>query len=167
MKPVNDPRHNLLDDLYSPSGLDPGIAAQDVVAWIEEARLARHRRQKRIQLGAAAAVASVVIAIAFRVLLLEPDGSAQKVTAHQPAESDTSAHLLGDEELLGLIETAPAAIARWPDGRRSLLLLVRANHIPDRREAPPSERDSTGAEASLALDEDGTNADPDDSDLLR
>jgi hypothetical protein len=132
MKPTNDPRHDLLDDLYSPLGHNSEIAADSVVTWVEEARRARRRRQNRIRMGAAVAVAGVIATFAFRVLLLEPVGSASKNAAFRPAEFNSpTIQLLSDEELLRLIEKAPAAIAKWPDGRRSLLLLVRADDIPD------------------------------------
>jgi hypothetical protein len=132
MKPNNDPRHDLLDDLYSPAGPDSKIAAENVATWVEEARRSRHLRRKRVQLGGAVAIVGVIAAVAFRVLLPDPIDSTSNQATNQRSESNSSTiHLLGDDELLRLIETTPAAMAKWPDGRRSLLLLVGAENVPD------------------------------------
>ena len=131
--PDNNGRRELLADLFPDGAPGAPISADEVVRWVEAERRCRARRRMRwTSVGLLLAVMGAVWALLPARMERE---SKAKVVAAEPApeEKDTTSttvsgppevERINDDELLGMIDDAPAALVQWPDGRRSLLVVV-------------------------------------------
>jgi len=130
MKLTDDDRSELLEELL-PIPLSTAIGAGDVLAWIENERKAQHRRGQFA--SALAAVAVLICLVALFPSRRGVDARSSKsaavdlpkapinVTAPQPPAIER----IDDNALLAVLANTPSALVEWPDGRRSLLVVVR------------------------------------------
>jgi hypothetical protein len=131
MKLTDDDRSELLDQLLPPDGTTP-VREEDVFRWIEMERTARQRRLR------SASIAAVVLLFAVSAVALFPRnrtggtiastsavGSHGDVPAAQTEAAAPMVEQVDDEALMRLLDDTPSALVEWPDGRRSLLVVVR------------------------------------------
>jgi hypothetical protein len=127
MKPTNDPRRELLEDLFSPSVEGDSLPIDEVLGLIRRERQARARRR-----GAVALVACVILALATfsSVWISRPqrsEGSSPLIAANTVISSQhdvPNVERVNDEGALALLDSTPSALIEWPDGRRTLMILV-------------------------------------------
>ena len=140
MKPTEDDRSDLLDELFPASASARlRVGTNDVLEWVHQARAARELRRRRY--GVAALIAAPLAIISSIFLFQSPPSSLRErsaavanppkpppaaVTAFTAAAGQQPAvERVDDDHLLGLLDDTPAALVEWPDGRRSLLVVVR------------------------------------------
>jgi hypothetical protein len=135
MKLTDPAKETLLDDLMleregAAGAYDPG----EIFAIVRGERTRRWQQRRRCALGAAGACL---------LLLMMSVGNfyvSRQATTTQPGNTARGSHIgdaslpqtagpspverLDDEGLLDLLDTTPSALVQWPDGRRSLLLVV-------------------------------------------
>jgi hypothetical protein len=127
MKPTNDPRRELLEDLFSVKG--DSLPIEEVLGIIRRERQARARRR-----GAVALVACAILALAtFSSIWVSrpqrPEGSSPLMVANTAISSQQDVpkvERVNDEGALALLDSTPSALIEWPDGRRTLMILVSA-----------------------------------------
>jgi hypothetical protein len=130
MKPTNHDHHELLEDIFAPETSPSAVSAEEVLRLVQRAREAQHRRRRL------AATAALFLAAAVWASIFLPSRSpnSSRPTTNVPAPSapiappssitpPTVEHV-DDDRMLALLDETPAALVRWPDGRRTLLLLV-------------------------------------------
>jgi hypothetical protein len=130
----------LLDELIAEYETETAL---DLIARVRCAK-ARQSRVRMQSVGVALGIAMVtsICLLLFRSrpshdtnLTAENKRGGTSFPAHLQVEaaSGLSIERLDDEGLLDLLDTAPSALIEWPDGRRSLLLVVgEAQHLPSR-----------------------------------
>jgi len=130
MKPTNHRSRELLEDIFAPKNSSSAVSAEQVLQLVQHAQEAQQRRRR---LSAAAAL-FLVAAVWAVTLLPRQSSNSSRVTTNIPVPSAPIASVssitpptvehVDDEHMLDLLDETPAALVYWPDGRRSLLLLV-------------------------------------------
>lgn len=128
----------LLDELVAEYETDTAL---DLILRVRCAK-ARRSRVRRQSVGVAFGVA-MVTSICLLLFVSRPSHDTNPTAVNKRGATSVSAHLqvqpasgssierLDDEGLLDLLDTAPSALIEWPDGRRSLLLVVgEARRVP-------------------------------------
>ena len=129
MKPNNDPRHELLEDLFSPSENEETLPIEGILGVIRREKQNRHRRRRAMAL---AACGFVLVPAVFGVWISRPQElgrSLVQVTANPIAPSQANIpkiERVSDQGALDLLDSTPSAVIEWPDGRRTLMMLVSA-----------------------------------------
>jgi len=129
MKPINDPRHELLEDLFSPSENEETFPIEKVLGIIRQEKQTCHRR-RRAMMPAACGLA--LVAAVFGVWNSRPQElgrSLVQVSARPiaPFQADFPVvERVSDQGALDLLDSTPSAVIEWPDGRRTLMVLVSA-----------------------------------------
>ena len=130
MRPMNEDRRELLEDIFAPEHQAKCVTAEEITRIVHAARQARQRRRR------SAAGAALILAAALSAVALFPrkPGSVPPTAANVPAAPvialaqapamPPAVEHVDDEGMLAMLDDKPAALVRWPDGRRSLLLLV-------------------------------------------
>ena len=138
MKPTNQDRRELIEDIFASAQISSDISAEGVLRLVERARATR-RNRRRVTAIAVVFLAAAVLSVT--VLPRQSPDSSQTARNSPPsvqiANEAAAVHSVNppvvehvdDERMLSLLDETPAALVRWPDGRRSLLLLV-ANPPP-------------------------------------
>jgi hypothetical protein len=130
MKPKNHDNRELLEDIFAPENSSEAVPAEQVLRLVQHAREARQRR-RRLSAVAALFLAAAVWAVVFlpsrssnplRATTKVPAPSALITSA--PSVTPPTVEHVDDEGMLALLDETPAALVRWPDGRRTLLVLV-------------------------------------------
>jgi len=127
MKPNNDPRHELLEDLFSPSEKEETLPIEEVLGVIRQGKQNRHRRRRAMAL---AACGLALVAAVFGVWVSRPQElgrSLVQVSASPiaPTQADFPVvERVSDQGALDLLDSTPSAVIEWPDGRRTLMMLV-------------------------------------------
>ena len=134
--PDDNGRRKLLAELFPDAASGPRISADEVVQWVDAER--RYRARRRMW-WASVGILLVVTGAAWALLpsRTENESTMAKAVAQvagpAPPEKDVASttasgppkvERIDDDELLGMIDDAPAALVQWPDGRRSLLVVV-------------------------------------------
>jgi hypothetical protein len=133
MKPMNPDNRELLEDIFAPEHPSSEVSAEEVLRLVQQAREARQRR-RRFSAAAALFLASAVWAVTFLPGRSTNSTNSSRTQANVPVPSAPIASAssitppivehVDDEHMLALLDETPAALVRWPDGRRTLLLLV-------------------------------------------
>jgi hypothetical protein len=131
MKINNDDRSTLLEALFpSESAADP--RADDVIRWIEADRRTRQRRLWYSSATAALLVFAVSAITMFvrhepsaAIARVGPGAASEPVRVPSAEPPRSLVERVDDEDLMGSLDDMPAALVQWPDGRRSLLVVVR------------------------------------------
>src|SRR5687767_5291395 len=133
---LTDPdKRELLDELFAEG--EPSSCcsdAEDMLMLIQSEKRARSQRYRLV--GTASFLGLLALAFAF-FAVREPASNplADAALGRTPAASLRAApsaaeqlpiERLDDEALLKLLDTTPSALVQWPDGRRSLMVLVKA-----------------------------------------
>jgi hypothetical protein len=118
----NHEHEDLLEELY-PVGREAPVEA--VLSQLRRDRTAR-KRQRRALAGAAAIL--TVVAIVGAMLRPQPEPSQLPVIAAIPVAKPPQIERISDEQLLTALGR-PAALVTLPDGRQSLLVLVRPSAL--------------------------------------
>jgi hypothetical protein len=130
MKPTNQGSRELIEDIFAPEQPSTSISAEEILRLVQHALEARQRRRRR------SAAAAVFLAAAACAVTFLPGRSthSSRTAANVPIPSAPIAakasvappvvEHVDDERMLALLDETPAALVCWPDGRRSLLLLV-------------------------------------------
>lgn len=116
MNPASQKLQHLLDDVMPTGGERCGPNRAALLAMVQRERSRRRRFR----------MASSVAAIAALALLF----LWQPVPVEEPAVvTDSPAPLVikqvNDQQLMALLQDTPAALMEWPDGSRTLLVVVR------------------------------------------
>jgi hypothetical protein len=135
MKRSNHERRELIEDIFAPEDPENVLSEEQVLRLVSHAREVRRRRRRL-----AATTAAVILAAAVSAVMFQPDRSANsfRTTTSIPkpstphAEKQAAAPVItpptvervDDERMMAMLDQTPAALVSWPDGRRSLLLLV-------------------------------------------
>ena len=121
----------LLDELIAEHETD---TISELIARVRCAK-ARRSRVRMQSVGVALGIA-MVKSICLLLFRSRPSDDTNLTAGNKRGATSFSAHLqvqaasglsierLDDEGLLDLLDTAPSALIEWPDGRRSLLLVV-------------------------------------------
>jgi hypothetical protein len=130
MKPTNHDSRELLQDIFAPEHPSSAVSAEEVLRLVQHAREARQRR-RRFSAVAAVFLMSAIWAVTF---LPSRSTNSSRTTVNVPVPSapiglpssitPPIVEHVDDDRMLALLDEAPAALVRWPDGRRTLLLLV-------------------------------------------
>ena len=134
MKPTDEQRSELLEQLF-PAASAEGVEIDEILRRVGRERAAQSRVRQRSAFVAVAAVAllvaSALLAIPWRRASTTSD-TASIAQVHQPAPPEvtegsrsSTIEKVDDDQLLGMMDDTPAALVEWPDGRRSLLVLVK------------------------------------------
>jgi hypothetical protein len=130
MKLTDDDRSELLEELL-PIPPRTAIGAGDVLAWIENERKAQCRRGQLASAFAAVAVLLSIVALfpSRRGIDAQSSSSAAVELPEAPIiaapPQPPTIERIDDNALLAVLADTPSALVQWPDGRRSLLVLVR------------------------------------------
>ena len=123
MKPTDKDREVLLQDLLPSKGVTDRLGIEEVFRLVE--REQAQRRKRLCSAGIALAVTTVVLMAISLPTGRDSLRGVSGVAAATPAKSRTPRiTAVDDEGLLRMIDAGPAALAEWPDGRQSLLILV-------------------------------------------
>jgi hypothetical protein len=124
MKPADKDREVLLQDLLPSKEITDRLGIEEVFRLVERERA--QRRKRLCCAGIALAMATVVLTASWsRHTGRDSLSEVSPVAATAPAKSQTPRiTAVDDEGLLRMIDAGPAALAEWPDGRQSLLILV-------------------------------------------
>ena len=134
MKLTDPAKELLLNDLLTDGQSHvPDADANALIALVRSAKARRSRL--RVQWMGSAASLALALAVAIfagRTPTIYPvagtsgagDATGDTARNPQPATATPSVARIDDEALLDLLETTPSAVVEWPDGRRSLLLVV-------------------------------------------
>jgi hypothetical protein len=130
MKPLKEPRRDLLEDIFVPEEGSSGPSQEEIVALIQAAR-GRQQRRRAVALGASAVAAIAIAGLAFVPDAPAPSAPPAIAVAPQVPEPAAMASIIppavehvDDQGMIARLGDQPAALVRWPDGRQSLLLLV-------------------------------------------
>jgi len=134
MNPTDEQRAELLDQLF-PAASAEGVEIDQILRRVGQERAAQSRVRQRSAFVAVAAVAllgaSALLSIPWRRATTTSDNSSI-AQVHQSAPPDvteisrsSTIEKVDDDQLLGMMDDTPAALVEWPDGRRSLLVLVK------------------------------------------
>jgi hypothetical protein len=129
MKPTNDPRRELLEDLFSPSVEGDSLPIEEVMELIRRERQARARRRGALALVACAILALATFSSVWRSRPQRPEHSSPLIAANTVISSQQDVpkvERVTDEGALALLDSTPSALIEWPDGRRTLMILVSA-----------------------------------------
>jgi hypothetical protein len=129
MKPTNDQRRELLEDLFSPSAEGDSLPIEEVMELIRRERQARARRRSAVALVACAILALATFSSVWMSRPQMPDLSSPLIAAHtpiSPQQNVPKVERVSDEGALALLDSTPSALIEWPDGRRTLMILVSA-----------------------------------------
>jgi hypothetical protein len=127
---MNHDRRELIEDIFAPEQPSSAVTAEEILRLVQHAREARQRRRRL------STVAILFLAAAVWAVTLLPGRSIHSLRtavnvpvpsapiAVKPSVSPPIVERVDDEHMLALLDETPSALVRWPDGRRSLLLLV-------------------------------------------
>jgi len=132
MKLTDDDCSELLEQLFPSESTTP-VRAEDVFRWIDSDRKAKQRRLRHV------ATAAVVLVLGVCGLAIYSKDRAPEIASARtaplvtgpvvpivpPEPAQSVVQQIDDEALLKLLDDTPAALVEWPDGRRSLLVVVR------------------------------------------
>jgi hypothetical protein len=125
MKPTQDHRRELMEDVFAPENARDAMPFESVLRAVQAAKRARRLRQRAI--GCVAALLAFMWGVT-RLLPNPPSNSptraTQSVAAAPSPANPPSVERVDDDGMLAMLDGQPAAVVRWPDGRKSLLLLV-------------------------------------------
>ena len=127
MKPNNDPRHELLEDLFSPSENDETLPIEEVLGVIRQGKHNRYRRRRVMALAACGLLLVAAVSGAWMSRPQVPRGSLAQVATSTvvPSQPDPPrVERVSDQGALDLLDSTPTALIEWPDGRRTLMMLV-------------------------------------------
>ncbi len=136
MKLKDDDHRELLEDVFAPDSGESLLSSVEVVRMVESAREARRRARRRIAVATTAAVIAVGAWISMRPIAeqrfkpkeavsMPPSGPQAPTADTHVAIAPPRMERIDDETMLGMLKDQPTALVRWPDGRRTLLLLTR------------------------------------------
>jgi hypothetical protein len=134
MKPSNHERRELIEDIFAPEQAPSAVSAEEILRLVQHAREAQQRR-RRVSATAGAFLAAAALTATF---LPDRSTNSSRTTANIPSPAKPVApaapaapsivppavERVDDEHMLALLDETPAALVSWPDGRRSLLVLV-------------------------------------------
>jgi hypothetical protein len=136
MKLTDNDRSELLEALF-PLENEAAVHADDILRWIEKERRVRQRRLRY------ASIAIVVLLLTASAVTFLPRNQtagtfASKTSVVSPEEipptpSETARPVVeqvDDETLMRLLDDTPAALVEWPDGRKSLYVVVQQQQQP-------------------------------------
>jgi hypothetical protein len=131
MKTKHEDHSRLLNDLLPPKEITRRLEIENVLRSIENAHAKQlfHVHRARILL-----VAGVVFLMCSWWVHSRHafERRAASVSASRGGEADTpTIKTVDDEGLLRMMNDGPAALAEWPDGRQSLLILVTHSAVAD------------------------------------
>ena len=133
MRLTDEDRSDLLDELL-PTSSRVCVTSKDVLQWVRDERAARKSRERSL------AIIATVLLVASAVFVLPPrvgpvsnnpvhraggDARLTSATARDVPRA-YAPQKVDDDGLLGMLDDTPAALVQWPDGRRSLLVVVRS-----------------------------------------
>jgi hypothetical protein len=138
MKPTNQDRRELIEDIFAPAQISSAVSAEEVLRLVQRARAMR-RDLRRFSAVAVVFLAAAVLSVMFLPRQSPDSSQTARIAPTSVPIADEAAGVhsvnppiverVDDERMLSLLDETPAALVRWPDGRRSLLLLV-ANPPP-------------------------------------
>ena len=129
MKPNNDPRHELLEDLFAPSENKEALPIEGVLGVIRREKQYRHRCRSAMALAACGLVLIGAVSGVWMARPPKSGGTLVQISAGSmaPAQSDIpKIERVSDQGALDLLDSTPSAVIEWPDGRRTLMMLVSA-----------------------------------------
>ena len=139
MRPRNDNRHELLEDIFTPAGENNRVSESEILRLVQAARVKRQRRRHAL---ATAASFAVIFAFGFALwpkqnrtippsiaassppaLATTPSPAPALAAARSASLTPPPVERIDDKTMLAMLGDRPAALVRWPDGRQGLLLL--------------------------------------------
>lgn len=129
MKPTSDPRRELLEDLFSPSEKNDSLRVEDVLDLVRRGKKARDQRKRAMALSACAVLAFATLSSVWMSRAPNSEGPSPQVVASTTVPSQEEVpkvERVNDERALALLDSTPSALIEWPDGRRTLMILVSA-----------------------------------------
>jgi hypothetical protein len=132
MKPTNDPQRELLEDVFSPSAEGDALPIDEVLRVIRREKQARARRRSVVTLVACAILALATFSSVWTSRPQrpkQPEHPSPLVAANtviSPQQDVPHIERVSDEGALALLDSTPSAVVQWPDGRRTLMILVSA-----------------------------------------
>ena len=129
MKPNNDPRHDLLEDLFSPSENEETLPIEKILGVIRQGKELRRRRRRALAVAACGFALAAAVFGVWNSRPQEPGRSLTQVSASPvvpPQAEVPRVERVSDQGALALLDSTPSALIEWPDGRRTLMVLVSA-----------------------------------------
>ena len=120
MNPREKKLRSLLDDVLPLSADDCGPDQARILAMARHER--NRRRQSRIVLGSAAALAVIALITSLGVRPRPSVAPPSTVSAPNPAHVVIQA--VYDDQLFAILQSTPSAIMEWPNGDRALLVVT-------------------------------------------
>jgi hypothetical protein len=127
MNPINDPRRELLEEVFPPSTHSDSPSLASVLDSIRRERRSRAQRRCALAATACAAVTLFVLSSMWTSHTPQPDASSARMVAAPGARSQPEAvkvERVDDRGVLDRLDSTPSALIEWPDGRRTLMVLV-------------------------------------------
>jgi hypothetical protein len=135
MKRSNHERRELIEDIFAPEDPENVLSEEQVLRLVSHAREVRQRRRRWAATTAAVILAGTVSAVMFlpdrstdsshaAARISKPSTPPVEKQAAAPVITPPTVERVDDERMMAMLDQTPAALVSWPDGRRSLLLLV-------------------------------------------
>ena len=126
MKPNSDPRHELLEDLFSPAENEENLPIEEVLGVIQRGKQTRARRRRVMALAGFGIVLVSAISGVWMSRPEVPAASFAQITPSTvaPVQPDLPrVERVSDQGALALLDSTPSAVIEWPDGRRTLMMV--------------------------------------------